>query len=409
MTIFLISIAFTLSISFLCSLAEAALLSLTPSQVARLSERHPRVAQIWRGFKANIERPIAVILILNTTAHTIGATVAGAQFDRIWGHEWIWVFSLAFTFAMLQFTEILPKTLGVHFNSFLAPFMAAPLAWLVRFATPLIWLLHLLNRPFEGSRRRQGQPATLDEIASLAAMARMSKDIDAQQERIILGAARLSRKKVADVMIPIEQVVMLSSGLSIPRAIVAAHLDTHTRFPIYRDDDRDEVIGYVNFKEMVYFMSTNPADPTLTGIMRPVHFADPEGSAADLLRVFVGQHEHMAIARDEDGRAIGLVTLEDLIEEVVGEVEDEFDRLPRYRHALPGGTWVFGGGTPMDEVSQSLGGLLPAGRETLATWMAKRLGVIPTGGQAVRIDDVEILVRRMRRGQVFEASVTPGH
>jgi putative hemolysin len=169
------------------------------------------------------------------------------------------------------------------------------------------------------------------------------------------------------------------------------------------------VIGYVNFKEMVYFMSTNPADPTLTGIMRPVHFADPEGSAADLLRVFVGQHEHMAIARDEDGRAIGLVTLEDLIEEVVGEVEDEFDRLPRYRHALPGGTWVFGGGTPMDEVSQSLRGLLPAGRETLATWMAKRLGVVPTGGQAVRIDDVEILVRRMRRGQVFEASVTPGH
>ena len=127
MTIFLIAVSIALGVSFLCSLMEAALLSLTPSQVARLSERHPATGAIWRGVKANLERPIAVILILNTTAHTIGASVAGAQFDELWGDEWIWAFSIVFTLVMLQFTEILPKTLGVQFNTLLAPVIARPL------------------------------------------------------------------------------------------------------------------------------------------------------------------------------------------------------------------------------------------------------------------------------------------
>ena len=178
MTLFLFSIACALAVSFVCSLIEAALLSLTPSQVADLSQKHPRAGEIWRGFKKRIDRPIAVILILNTTAHTIGASVAGAQFDELFGDQWIWVFSLAFTFVMLQFTEILPKTLGVKFNRQLAAVVAVPLAVATRIAEPFVWLLHLLNRPFEGKRNVNDAPATVDEIQSLAAMARMTKDID---------------------------------------------------------------------------------------------------------------------------------------------------------------------------------------------------------------------------------------
>ena len=114
---------------------EAALLSLTPSQVANMATRHPSVGAVWRGFKNNIERPIAAILILNTAAHTIGASVAGSEFDDLFGDRWIWLFSLLFTFAMLQYTEILPKTLGVHFNETLALWIARPLSfaiWILR-------------------------------------------------------------------------------------------------------------------------------------------------------------------------------------------------------------------------------------------------------------------------------------
>ena len=407
MTLFLAAVATALGVSFLCSLMEAVLLSLTPSQVARLSERHPSTGTIWRGFKSNIERPIAVILILNTTAHTIGASVAGAQFDELWGDRWIWLFSIAFTLVMLQFTEIVPKTLGVQFNQILAPAIARPLQVAVVVFRPLIAVLHFLNRPFEGRRKTVGSAAaTLDEIASLAAMARMSKDIGAHQERVIQGAARLSEKRVHDMMIPIEHVVMMSDDLTLPRAIVAAHIDAHTRFPVHEAGNRDRVVGYINFKEMIYFMSTNPRDPSLKGIMRPITFVDPDASAADLMRIFVDQHEHIAIVRDRAGRSLGLVTLEDLVEELIGDLEDEFDRLPRYSHALSGGTWLFGGGVTMQEVSRCLEGALPAGTGSLASFIEAESGDTPRGGQVLRRDGVEILVRRVRRGRVFEASIS---
>lgn len=407
MTIFVASVAIALCVSFICSLMEAALLSLTPSQVADLSARHPGIGTIWRGFKANIERPIAIILILNTAAHTIGASVAGAQFDEVFGDEWIWLFSLAFTFAMLQYTEILPKTLGVYFNRSIAFWIARPLFLAIRIFTPVIYVLHLLNRPFEGRRSEKRVPATLEEITSLAMMARLSQHIGPHQERIISRAAKLSETRVGQVMIPVEQVSMLSTSQTPNQALVAAHIDAHTRFPVCDGDNHDHIVGYVNFKELVHFMSMNPGDKSLKGIIRPVHFVGPDSFASELLKIFIDQHEHMAIVRDTNGRTIGLVTLEDLIEEMVGELEDEFDRLPRHIHSLSGGTWMFGGGVPMTEVAAKLDCPQMAVSGTLAAWIETGLGQTPKPGLALRHGGFEVTVRRVRRGRVFEVAAVP--
>ena len=406
MTILLISVGVALTVSFICSLAEATLLSLTPSQVAELTEKRPLLGTIWRDFKARIDRPIAVILLLNTTAHTIGATVAGAQFDELYGDEWIWVFSIVLTIAMLQFTEIVPKTLGVQFNRQLAPLLAVPLSVATRVAEPLIKVMHFFNKPFELWKSERSARAVREEISALAAMARMSKDIDTHQERIIRGAARLSERSVRELMIPVEQVVTLSTAQSLSRAIIAAHLDAHTRFPVCQDGDRDRVVGYVNFKEMIYFMSTNPADPSLNGIIRPVHFVAPDRPATELMQVFLDEHKHIAIVRDASGKSLGLVTLEDMMKELLGELGDEFDRLPKSVHALSGGTFMFGGGVSMNEVSAALGGVLPPGPGTLAAWLEEQIGQTPAGGQTFRHNGADILIRRVRRGRVFEASVT---
>ena len=124
------------------------------------------------------------------------------------------------------------------------------------------------------------------------------------------------------------------------------------------------------------------------------------------MRIFVDQHEHIAIVRGDDGRALGLVTLEDLVEELIGDVEDEFDRLPRYAHSLSGGTWLFGGGVTMDEVSAAVGGALPAGPRSFADFLEEELGESPRGGQVLERGGASILVKRVRRGRVFEASLT---
>jgi CBS domain containing-hemolysin-like protein len=407
MTLLIASVLVALLVSALCSLLEAAVLSLTPSQVAQLSSRRPRVGAVWQSFKANIEQPIAVILVLNTAAHTIGATLAGAQFELLFGNEGLVWFSLLFTYLMLQFTEILPKTMGVNYNSRLAPLIALPLAALIRVFAPVVYVIHFINRPF-GRKRGHAQAAALEEITALAGLARLSNLIGPQQERIIQGAGQLSLKHIRDVMIPVEQVTFLSTSQSLTDAIITAHLDPHTRFPICEADDRNRVLGYINFKEMIYRVRTNPADRSLQGIIRPVHFATPEQSATELLRAFIERHEHMAIVRDPDGRTLGLVTLEDVIEELVGELEDEFDRLPRMLHVLKGDTWMVGGGVPVEEVAGGLGLRLPDGYGTTSAWLIRRFGRVPKVGETHRESGVVFTVRRTRRGKVFEVSVSRG-
>ena len=405
MTIFLLSVLMALSISAFCSLLEATLLSLTPSQIADISSQNPKLGAIWQQFKTRIEHPIASILVLNTAAHTIGASIAGSRFDELYGDDWVFAFSLVLTYLMLQFTEILPKTLGVHYNVTIARYIARPLALMVAVMRPLLYFIHWVNRPFEGRRVSKEAPATVEEITALAGLARLSDQISTHQERIIRGAARLSRMTARDLMIPVEQVVFLSTDQSLSDALLAAHTEAHTRFPVCEGEDRNRVVGYVNFKELVYFMRTNPKEPNLKGIIRPVHFVPATAPAADLLRVFVDQHVHIAIVAGEGGGTLGLVTFEDLAEELVGELEDEFDRLPRMMQPLSGGVWMVGGGVSVSEFNRRTGLSLPEPEGTLSMWLTRRLGRLPRRGDTVTEAGSMLTVRRTRRGKVFEASV----
>ncbi len=406
MTLLILSLLVVLGVSCLCSLLEAVVLSVTPSQIAAISIKKPKLGAIWHGFKTHIQQPIALILVLNTAAYTIGATVAGAQFGEIFGHKWVWLYSVVLTFVMVQFTEILPKTLGVRFNRELAGVIAGPLSSVITVLKPFLRLVHWINHPFEAKKGSSAFVATAEEIAAMAGLARLSNQISFHQERIIRGASHLARHKVYEVMIPVEQIAFLSTSQTLAEAVIAAHMDIHTRFPVCEKNDKNNVVGYVNFKEMIYFMRTNPQDPSFRGIIRPVHFAGPDESAADLLQVFVEQHIHIAIVRDKNGVTLGFVTLEDLVEELVGEIEDEFDKLPRMFHALSGGTWMVGGGVSMAEVARGLNNPRLESTEKVSVWLSNALSRTPKPGDIYRQAGVEFAVRRVRRGQVFEVSVT---
>ncbi len=409
MFLFIGGITLALSVSFTCSLLEAVLLSLTPSQAADIAKRHTRIGNIWQRFKAEIEKPIAVILLLNTAAHTVGATVAGSQVQVLFGEPALAWFSFIFTFVMLQFTEILPKTLGVRHNRKLAVVLALPLLALVKAFSPVLSVIHFVNRPFE-RRMRGGDSAatpTLDEIAALAGMARLGNLISRHEEKIIREASRLSETSVREVMIPTDQITFFSTDQCVTDAILTAHMDPHTRFPICEGGDQDQVLGYVNFKELIYRVRTNPADPSLRGIIRPVHFVGPDESSANLLRVFVDEHNHIAIVRDE-GKTLGMVTMEDIVEELVGELTDEFDRLPRMCHALSGGVWMVGGGFLVSQLAVLLHVDLPNPQGSLSSWLIERMGKVPERNAIHREGDAAFMVRRIRRGQIFEVAVSTG-
>lgn len=407
MGILLLAMAVALGVSFVCSFTEAGLLSLTPANIAELTKKDAKAGRIWTRFKSDIGRPISVILLVNTTAHTIGAAVAGAKWSDLYGDDYLWAFTLFFTFLMLQYTEILPKTLGVRYRMFFAENSAVPLDLGIKILSPLIALIHWINRPFERTDAKEDPAAsTIQEINSLTSLARMNNAIGSKQEKIISSATHLSGVTASQVMIPLEQVTTFSANADIREAFLLAHEDLHTRYPVRDADDRSKLVGYVNFKELVYFMSTNPNNPSFLGIVRPLHFVPPETSASDLLKLFVDQHNHMVVVTSRGGGNLGIVTVEDVIEELVGEIEDEFDRLPNYVHSLAGGVWMAGGGVPMTVLSDRLGVPLGGNGKTLAEWLSEALGTDATPGMSIRRERYEIAVRRTKRGRIFDATIT---
>ena len=401
MLLLILSVTGAMVISGLCSLLEAALLSLTPSQLAAIRQDNGNLGRICEKLKREVEKPIAVILIVNTAAHTIGAAIAGAQFGKMYGASWLWVFSLIFTLAMVQYTEILPKTLGVRFNVQVMKVAAAPLSVMVLLMIPLIWLVHFINRPFE-KRRKQPGPSAADEISALAALARSSQQISSRQERIINAAPLLSQETARDVMLPVESISFMSDQQTLSDAINLTGRDFHTRYPVCDDGDPDKILGYVNFKEVVSSFRAGKENGRLSDIIRPIDFANADESASALLERFVTQHCHMAIVRDSSGRTLGMVTLEDIVEELLGDLDDEFDPLPRTFYSPSEGLWVVGGGIAMTILGRDTRLALPKLSEPVSVWFARMLGRPPRVGDVYRADQAEFLVRKVRRGRVLE-------
>ncbi len=401
MILLIASLVTAIAFSCMCSLLEAALLSLTPSQLACLRQDHASAGAFCEKLKREVEKPIAVILIINTAAHTIGAAIAGAQFGKLFGESWLWVFSLAFTLIMVQYTEILPKTLGVRFNEMVMRVAAKPLWILVIVLNPLIWLVHFINRPFE-KKKVEPAPSTADEISALAALARSSQQISSRQERIINAAPLLSRETARDGMLPVESISFMSDRQTLSEAINWTGRDFHTRYPVCDGGDPDKVLGYVNFKEVVASCRSGKENARLNDIIRPIDFADVTESASALLERFVTQHCHMAIVQDKRGRTVGMVTLEDIVEELLGDLDDEFDPLPRTFYSPGDGVWVVGGGIAMTILGRDTHLPLPKRTEPVSVWFTKKLQRPPRVGDVYRTEHAEFLVRKVRRSRVLE-------
>ena len=438
MTLFIIVVGTALMISAICSLLEATLLSLTPSQVADLSARRPRAAAIWHDFKRNIEKPIAVILILNTAAHTIGASVAGAEFERIWGEKGLFAFSLVLTYVMLQFTEILPKTLGVAYNRALAPLIARPLAWLVWALSPVLAFIHLVNRPFERKAKPQSSRA-MEEISALASIARTANAIDIQQARLIEAASRLPDLRARQIMTSRLDTVYLRIDQPLREVLKTVQKSPFTRLPLC-DGDIDHIIGMIHVRDLFNHLKLIPGklrfssekgedgeaiaipdglpgsalhvigsgDIDFRKIMRRVLFVPENTPVPQLLKQFQESRVHMAVVVDEYGATVGVVTLEDVIEEMVGEIQDEFDIAPAVPFVTEGDLHRVSGTLGLHELHERIGlEVEDEDVDTLSGYIQKHLGRMPEVGDTLPIAQFEARVTTIDRRRVGTVELRP--
>ncbi|MCK6621604.1 MAG: HlyC/CorC family transporter [Calditrichaceae bacterium] len=404
MVIFLISSLTAIVVSFLCSLAEAVLLSLNPIRLETLNKQGHTFARAWIDMKHNIGRPIAAILILNTIAHTGGATIAGGAFDEVYGDEWLWLFSVLFTIVILFGTEIIPKVIGVAYNEKLAPWIAPVLRFSITLFRPVIYFSELISRLVEKDQRQAVWSRA--DIETIARVAKTHNIIEAEQESVILNAVKLRETKVESVMIPRERIIFLRTDLTPEANFEIARNNFHTRYPISQNDSVDGIIGYINFKEIIASMKKT-GEYQIEQLIRPILNVTPDINLNKMLKLFIGYRHHLAVVKDAKVRVIGLVTLEDVVEEIVGEIEDEFDVGPGEVVPLDSRSWKAGGGAPLKILEQKLSTTLETKEpsQTLNQWIQGRVKGPVHAGLSFSAGKIKFTILQVRRGKAHQVKI----
>lgn len=386
MTVFILAVATALVVSFACSLFEAVLLSLGHAQVEGLRREGRIAGEILSRFRKHPDVPLAAILILNTIAHTIGASVAGATYGSVFDPSTLWIFSVIFTVAILIFTEIIPKTLGVAHNVR----FAAPVAILVHGLTvvlhPILVVVRKLTRLLEP--KEKAPVTSTDELRILAALGRDQGVLRPKVARIIEGASQLRSLMVRDVMLPRSSVVCLSEKLSLEENLDRVRSSGHSRFPLVPNLDLDEVSGIVLAKELAHELLDNSGSFRWSSVLRAPTFLPENAKLHDALAMFQKERRHLALVVDEYGGSSGIVTLEDVVEELVGEIWDETDHVESTGVVeRPGGGFESRGDAYMRAVCEHLG-ISPEDPElgasnTLSGFLSDKLGRLPEQGDVV--------------------------
>lgn len=353
MTIFLIAVTVALVVSFTCSIFESVLLSINHAQVQGLVRDGKPAGRLLEDFKRNIDIPIAAILIVNTIAHTIGSAVAGASYADAFNADTLWIFTIVFTIAVLLLTEIIPKTLGVAYAARLATPVAIGIKTLTIILRPLVLISERISRTLRGSHET---PVTsVEEIRLLAALGRSTGVVGLHTASIIEGATHLRKLSVRDVLVPRGQVVYLHNDMSRSDVIELLQESGHSRFPFTPSGELDEFTGVVLAKQLMPWMLTHETSSIdwQDIVRKPVTVPDSM-TLLNLLRTFKETRRHLAIVMNEYGEVVGIVTLEDILEELVGEIIDEHDTPGDDLITLSDGSLQVSGDVDMRRLCRSL-------------------------------------------------------
>ncbi len=325
-----VTVFLVVTVSALCSTMEAALYATPWTAIERLRKEGSSSGQLLFAMRSNIDKPISAILTLNTVANTAGAAMAGALAAPLIGEHGMPWFAAFLTLLILAFGEILPKTLGVLHAVFVAKTMALPLSLLMRLLSPVIRLLGLLTRlfaPAQGS----APSATEDDIRAITSLSRQSGGIQPYEESTIRNILALDRKRVHDIMTPRTVIFSLPETMTVAEAYNLPQIWEFSRIPVYEHDNED-IVGIVERRRISQCFAAGETDVTLSRIMQPVRFV-PESQTVDkLLQEFLEVRRHLFVVLDEYGGLAGVVSLEDVLEEMLGrEIVDESDTVDDMR------------------------------------------------------------------------------
>ena len=412
---------------------EMALASVSRARLEALAQMNRRGSRSAVHMKGRMERSLAVVQVGITLAGAIAAATGGAGvveylvpiLETDFGFKAgtaeflaLAVLVIPLSVFTILFAELVPKMFAIKNKEFVVLTLSPAMRALSYVIYPAIFMLEeAVKRIIRIGERKKLVPESLEdekvglvELKAAASLARSSRLIGALEEKIVHAAARLSTRTVREAMLPADQIITIPEQASLADALIRAHVHMHTRYPACSTEgDPQTITGYVNFKDIVAALKIGRGEPGLKGIIRPIKRMDERTALSVALEQMIRENAHIACVVQSSGGVMGLITLEDIMEELVGDIGDEYDRLPVYVHTLASG-WIVGGGTLMPQLAKAAGisgEAFPPGRQTLAGWCEVRHAGSLHIEDVVRADGLEARVRKMRRGRVLEAVVRP--
>jgi putative hemolysin len=431
----LLIVAFMVFVNAIFAAYEIALASVTVARLQLLDEHKRPGASAALYMKVEIEKSLAVVQLGITLVGLVAGAAGGASASddiapklQQMGLSVAVANVLAIVLVVLPLTavtivggELLPKLFALRNKEWVCLRFSPLMRMFARSVWPVVWalessasgLMNLMEKlwtpaPHADSRT---EAVELQELKAIANLARASRLIGPREENIILGAARLASRSLREIVLPAEHVRMLTADATLMDSLVSAHMDLHTRFPVTEEAGNPQrIIGYVTFKDIVSMMKLSPDIPTLRGILRQIPSLQEDMPIAEAMEKLLREHTHIAVVKDAAGVIKGMMTLEDIVEEMIGDIQDEHDLLPT--HCVRAGDgWVVGGGISLPRLQELTGIDLTSADmpHNLNGWMLQKLGKTPEGSEVITASNITALVRKVRRQRVLEAALRPIH
>ncbi len=321
--------ALALMISFICSLLESVLLSITRTHIAVMIKDEHKAGLRLKHLKEQINRPLAAILTLNTIANTVGAAGVGAQALKLFGSSWVAIASAILTLSILVFSEIIPKTLGAVYWKKLSGISAILIQGLIYITYPIVIMLEFISRSL--SRGGSTKHITREEVVVMAELGEDEGTIQEKETHLIANILKLNNITAEDVLTPRSVIFAFEEGQTVG-AVMAENPDIiFSRIPIYRES-LDNIVGIIHRYDLQEKFSDDEFDVSVEDMMTPVGTVLQSESVAMILDKFIKEKEHIFIVKDEFGGTEGLITLEDAVETLLGvEIVDEYDSVADMR------------------------------------------------------------------------------
>ena len=314
----------SIALSALCSMLEATLLSTPLSFVTGLEEQGIKGAARLKRLKQNPDRPISAILCLNTIANTVGASIVGSLVYEVYGDAIVGILSTIFTLCILFFSEIIPKTIGTSYWRSLALPASSIISGMIFITYPLVWILERFTKVI--SSRSEQVSVSREDISAMVSVATEEEEIEKEEKKMIQNILKLDEVTAHEIMTPSVVVEMVPGNMTIKEFYESDN--THSRILVYDEDNDEYVTGYVLRQEVLEKMAEDNFDTTLDDILRPIMTFGEEDSVSDIWEKLLEKKEHISAILDEYGSLRGIVTMEDVIETMLGhEIVDEKDEV----------------------------------------------------------------------------------